>query len=210
MGPDSDTLTASSAFHGSAQCRRRARGVATNGRSAAVRPGAGTHTIQNSTSSITVPGIPGTWNPSVRPGDNKWSMTIFARKPETGQAVWAFQMTPHDQWDYDGVNEMILADIKIDGQQVPALVHFDRNGFAFELNRETGKPVLIQKFDSSVNLGERLRSRERPPDRGSAIYYAPGTQHERHLSGVDRLEGSAACIVRSADGLLHRSDQPLV
>jgi alcohol dehydrogenase (cytochrome c) len=78
-------------------------------------------------------------------------MTIFARRPETGQAVWAFQMTPHDQWDYDGVNEMILANIKIHGNSVPALVHFDRNGFAFEMNRETGKPVLIEKFDPSVN-----------------------------------------------------------
>jgi lanthanide-dependent methanol dehydrogenase len=96
-------------------------------------------------------GNPGTWNPSQRPGDNKWSMTVFARRPETGQAVWAYQMTPHDMWDYDGVNEMILANIKIRGNQVPALVHFDRNGFAFEINRETGKPVLIEKYDPSVN-----------------------------------------------------------
>ena len=56
-------------------------------------------------------GNPGTWNPSQRPGDNKWSMTIFARNPDTGQAVWGYQMTPHDAWDYDGVNEMILASL---------------------------------------------------------------------------------------------------
>jgi alcohol dehydrogenase (cytochrome c) len=78
-------------------------------------------------------------------------MTIFARHPENGQAVWAFQMTPHDEWDYDGINEMILADIKVHGQQVPALVHFDRNGFAFELNRQTGKLLLANKYDPSVN-----------------------------------------------------------
>jgi PQQ-dependent dehydrogenase (methanol/ethanol family) len=96
-------------------------------------------------------GNPGTWNPSQRPGDNKWSMTIFARHPEDGRAVWAYQMTPHDEWDYDGINEMILADIKVKGRQVPALVHFDRNGFAFELNRETGKLLLANKYDPSVN-----------------------------------------------------------
>ncbi|HUA08282.1 MAG TPA: PQQ-dependent dehydrogenase, methanol/ethanol family [Candidatus Acidoferrales bacterium] len=96
-------------------------------------------------------GNPGTWNPSQRPGDNKWSMTIFARHPETGQAVWAFQMTPHDEWDYDGINEMILANIKIHDEEVPALVHFDRDGFAFELNRATGKLLLANKFDPSVN-----------------------------------------------------------
>src|SRR5207302_1394863 len=53
-------------------------------------------------------GNPSTWNPAQRPGDNKWSMTIFARNPDTGVAKWVFQMTPHDEWDYDGVNEMIL------------------------------------------------------------------------------------------------------
>ena len=49
---------------------------------------------------------PGTWNPSQRPGNNKWSMTIFARDVDTGMAKWVYQMTPHDEWDYDGVNEM--------------------------------------------------------------------------------------------------------
>ena len=52
-------------------------------------------------------GNPSTWNPVVRPGDNRWSMTIFARDLDTGEAKWVYQMTPHDEWDYDGVNEMI-------------------------------------------------------------------------------------------------------
>jgi glucose dehydrogenase len=47
-----------------------------------------------------------------RPGDNRWSMTILARDVDTGMAKWVYQMTPHDEWDYDGINEMILADIK--------------------------------------------------------------------------------------------------
>ena len=63
-------------------------------------------------------GNPSTWNPKQRPGDNKWSMAIFARDADTGMAKWVYQMTPHDQWDYDGVNEMILADQQIDGQTV--------------------------------------------------------------------------------------------
>jgi lanthanide-dependent methanol dehydrogenase len=96
-------------------------------------------------------GNPSTWNPSQRPGDNKWSMTIFARNPETGMAKWVYQMTPHDQWDYDGVNEMVLADLDINGQTVPALVHFDRNGFAYTLNRDTGALLVAQKYDPVVN-----------------------------------------------------------
>ncbi len=96
-------------------------------------------------------GNPGTWNPSQRPGDNKWSMTIFARNPDTGMAKWAYQMTPHDAWDYDGVNEMILADIKVHGKDTKALVHFDRNGFGYELDRTNGKLLLAEKFDPDVN-----------------------------------------------------------
>src|SRR5437867_688951 len=61
-------------------------------------------------------GNPSTWNPTQRPGDNKWSMTIFARDVDTAKAKWAYQMTPWDAWDYDGVNEMILADLTIGGK----------------------------------------------------------------------------------------------
>jgi len=98
-------------------------------------------------------GNPGTWNPSQRPGDNRWSMTIFARDANTGEARWVYQMTPHDEWDYDGVNEMILADnLEVRGQRVPrALVHFDRNGFGYTLNRETGQLLVAEKFDPAVN-----------------------------------------------------------
>jgi lanthanide-dependent methanol dehydrogenase len=96
-------------------------------------------------------GNPSTWNPVVRPGDNKWSMTIFARDVDTGKAKWVYQMTPHDEWDYDGVNEMILADIDVKGKDVKALVHFDRNGFGYTLNRETGELLVAEKYDPSVN-----------------------------------------------------------
>jgi alcohol dehydrogenase (cytochrome c) len=96
-------------------------------------------------------GNPSTWNPVQRPGDNKWSMTIFARDVDTGVAKWVYQMTPHDEWDYDGVNEMILADIPVKGQPVKALVHFDRNGFGYTLNRENGQLLVAEKFDPKVN-----------------------------------------------------------
>ncbi|WP_432639914.1 PQQ-binding-like beta-propeller repeat protein, partial [Albidovulum sp.] len=60
-------------------------------------------------------GNPSTWNPAQRPGDNAWSMTIFARDVDTGMAKWVYQMTPHDEWDFDGINEMILTDQEMDG-----------------------------------------------------------------------------------------------
>ena len=96
-------------------------------------------------------GNPSTWNPAQRPGDNRWSMAIFARNPDTGMAKWVFQMTPHDEWDYDGVNEMILSDQQIGGAMRKLLVHFDRNGFGYTLDRATGELLVAEKFDPSVN-----------------------------------------------------------
>ena len=96
-------------------------------------------------------GNPGTWNPSQRKGDNKWSMTLWARDLDTGMAKWVYQMTPHDEWDFDGINEVPLIDVTIGGKKVPALVHFDRNGIAYTVNRETGELLVAQKFDPKVN-----------------------------------------------------------
>ncbi len=96
-------------------------------------------------------GNPSTWNPSQRPGDNRWSMAIFARNPDTGMAKWVYQMTPHDEWDFDGVNEMILSDQEVGGQMRKLLVHFDRNGFGYSMDRETGQLLIAEKFDPVVN-----------------------------------------------------------
>ncbi|MDI3565882.1 lanthanide-dependent methanol dehydrogenase XoxF5 [Bradyrhizobium sp. Arg816] len=96
-------------------------------------------------------GNPSTWNPKQRPGDNKWSMTIWARNPDTGMAKWVYQMTPHDEWDYDGVNEMILSDQQINGQPRKLLTHFDRNGLGYTMDRATGELLVAEKFDPKVN-----------------------------------------------------------
>jgi len=108
-------------------------------------------------------GNPGLWSPTYRckfktheecnkgEQDNKWSMTIFARKPETGEAVWGYQMTPFDQWDYDGINESIL--VEIDGK--PVLVHFDRNGFAYVLDRRDGTIIHANKY-VNVDWAEKI------------------------------------------------------
>ena len=101
-------------------------------------------------------GNPSTWNPAQRPGDNRWSMTIFARDLDTGVAKWAFQMTPYDQWDYDGINEMILADINVKGKPTKALVHFDRNGFGYTLDRTSGALLVAEKYDPAVNWATRV------------------------------------------------------
>ena len=103
-------------------------------------------------------GNPSTWNPVQRAGpdgkaiDQKWTMSIMARNPQTGMAAWFYQMTPFDEWDFDGVNEMILVDnFDVKGSKQPVLVHFDRNGFAYTVNRKTGIPLVAEKYDPAVN-----------------------------------------------------------
>jgi lanthanide-dependent methanol dehydrogenase len=96
-------------------------------------------------------GNPSTWNPKQRPGDNKWSMTIWARNLDTGVAKWVYQMTPHDEWDYDGVNEMILTDQQVGGRERKLLTHFDRNGLGYTLDRTDGELLVAQKYDPKVN-----------------------------------------------------------
>jgi PQQ-dependent dehydrogenase (methanol/ethanol family) len=101
-------------------------------------------------------GNPGTWNPTQRPGDNRWSTSLIARNPDTGVAAWAYQMTPHDAWDYDGINESVLFDAVVGGQTIPAMEHFDRNGFAYLLDRRNGKLLRAHKFDPSVNWATEI------------------------------------------------------
>lgn len=103
-------------------------------------------------------GNPSTWNPAQRAGpdgkqiDQKWSMSIIARNPETGEAAWAYQMTPFDEWDYDGINEMILVDdMDVKGSKHNVLVHFDRNGLGYTVDRKSGLPLVAEKYDPAVN-----------------------------------------------------------
>jgi lanthanide-dependent methanol dehydrogenase len=111
-------------------------------------------------------GNPSTWNPKQRPGDNRWSMTIWARDPDTGMAKWVYQMTPHDEWDYDGVNEMILADQNMGGTMRKTLVHFDRNGFAYTLDRTNGELLVAEKYDPKVNWATKVDMDKNSPTYG--------------------------------------------
>jgi lanthanide-dependent methanol dehydrogenase len=101
-------------------------------------------------------GNPSTWNPVQRPGDNKWSMSLWARDADTGAVKWVYQMTPHDEWDFDGINEVPLVDQEVNGKMHKTLVHFDRNGFGYTLDRETGELLVAEKFDKSVNWASHV------------------------------------------------------
>ena len=88
----------------------------------------------------------GPWNSDQRPGDNKWTCSIFARHPDTGEAVWAYQFNPHDDHDYDGINENVLLDLNINGRPRKVLAHPDRNGRMYIMDRATGEVISAETF----------------------------------------------------------------
>ena len=103
-------------------------------------------------------GNPSPYNAEQRPGDNKWSTSVLARRPGDGSLVWAYQFTPHDNWDYDATGAMVLADLTVAGRPIKALVHFDKNGFAYTFDRTSGRVLVAQPFTpvnwaQSVDLG---------------------------------------------------------
>jgi methanol dehydrogenase (cytochrome c) subunit 1 len=96
-------------------------------------------------------GNPAPWNETMRPGDNKWTMTIWGRDIDSGEAKFGYQKTPHDEWDYAGVNYMGLSEQMVNGKMTKLLTHPDRNGLVYTLNRENGDLVNAFKIDNTVN-----------------------------------------------------------
>jgi PQQ-dependent dehydrogenase (methanol/ethanol family) len=131
---------------------------------------------------------PSTWNPAQRAGpdgkqiDQKWTMSLFARDPDTGIAKWIYQMTPFDEWDYDGVNESLLVDLNVKGEDRKVLVHFDRNGFAYTIDRLTGEPLIAEPYDTALNWSTGVDL-----DKSSKTYGRPKVVAEKStfLNGPD-------------------------
>jgi PQQ-dependent dehydrogenase (methanol/ethanol family) len=102
---------------------------------------------------------PGPWNPDQRPGDNKWTSGLFARKPDTGEAVWFYQTSPHDLHDYDGVNESVLVDLDLQGKTRKVLLRPDRNGYLYVIDRTTGQVISATPFvHTTTSLGVDLQT----------------------------------------------------
>ncbi len=121
-------------------------------------------------------GNPAPWNETMRPGDNKWTMTIWGRDVNSGEAKFGYQKTPHDEWDYAGVNYMGLSEQMVDGRMTKLLTHPDRNGIVYTLNRETGSLVNAFKIDDTVNWVKKVDLKTGIPIRDPE--YATRMDHE--------------------------------
>lgn len=110
---------------------------------------------------------PGVWNPDMRPGDNKWSITLFARDPDTGDAKWAYQFVAHDSWDYDEIMENILVDMPVNGRMRKLLIHPGRTGFVYTFDRTTGQ-ILTANMYQPVNWASSIDLKTGKPNEDPA------------------------------------------
>ena len=126
-------------------------------------------------------GNPAPWNSHLRPGDNLYTSSTLALDPETGEIKWHYQTTPHDGWDFDGVNEFIPFDQG--GRKLGAKA--DRNGFFFVLDRTNGKFVSATPFVSKTTWAKGYTKAGRPiyddtnrpgppsTEKGTTVFSAP-------------------------------------
>lgn len=119
---------------------------------------------------------PGVWNPELRPGDNKWACGVFARNPDTGEAVWFYQFSPHDLFDHDGVNENVIVDLPVNGQQRKVILHPDRNGYLYVIDRTNGQVLSATAYvyvtgANGVDLqtGRLIENEDKKPQTGKVI-----------------------------------------
>lgn len=101
----------------------------------------------------------GPWNAAARGGekyDNKYIASVVAIRPKTGEVVWDYQYTPNDAYDYDGTNENVLAEMKVAGKQRKVMIHADRNGFLYVIDRTNGQLVAANKFVDRVDWADSI------------------------------------------------------
>jgi alcohol dehydrogenase (cytochrome c) len=130
-------------------------------------------------------GNPGPWNSNLRPGDNLYTASVLAIDPDSGEIKWHYQYTPHDGWDFDGVNEFIPFDATINGKPMKLGAQANRNGFFFVLDRTNGKFISATPFVSKITwasgYGKNGRpiydpaNRPGPPngEKGNTVFSAP-------------------------------------
>lgn len=135
---------------------------------------------------------PAPGNPALRAGDNKWSSSLIAREAATGRVRWALQLTPHDEWGYGGSNESILADLSIGGREVKALVHFDRNGFAYTVDRITGRILLAERY-GPTNWARNVDLATGLPQRDPAFGAPPTSAAPARPRGAAAPSGPVIC-----------------
>ena len=96
------------------------------------------------------------WNGDSRLGDNLYTNSLLAMDPATGKIKWHFQYTPHDVWDYDATNGVVVSDLSIAGKSQRVVMQANRNGYVYVLDALTGKFVKGSQYTERLNWSKGL------------------------------------------------------
>jgi quinohemoprotein ethanol dehydrogenase len=115
-------------------------------------------------------------------GDNLYLASIVALHADTGEYAWHYQATPGEEWDFDAVQQLVLADLKVDGKPRQVLMQANKNGFFYVLDRKTGalisaKAIVPTTWASGVDLktGRPMENKEaRYSETGKPVDIKPG------------------------------------
>lgn len=129
---------------------------------------------------------PSPWSASVRGNDssdigkfsNLYTASILALNADTGKITWHYQTTPHDAWDYDGVNELVFADLPFDGKKVPVLMQANRNGFFYVIDRANGKLLSAKQYIDGVNWATGIDMKTGAPIEAAGNAKRPGMKRK--------------------------------
>ena len=131
------------------------------------------------------------WDREYRPGDNLYSNSAIALDPDTGEIKFHFQYTPNDPFDYDGVNELVLADAEINGAPLNLMLHADRNGFLYAIDRTNGAFVYATSFVKRINWTAGIH-----PTTGKPLDYDPEAKIQNYAglaSGRSKPKSGLLC-----------------
>ena len=129
---------------------------------------------------------PSPWSAVVRGNDssdigkfsNLYTASILALNADTGKITWHYQTTPHDAWDYDGVNELVFADLPFDGKKTPVLMQANRNGFFYVIDRASGKLLSAKQYVDGVNWATGIDMKTGAPIETAGNVKRPGMKRK--------------------------------
>ena len=129
---------------------------------------------------------PSPWSGPVRGNDssdigkfsNLYSASVLAMNADTGKITWHYQFTPHDVWDYDGVNELVFADLPFDGKKVPVIMQANRNGFFYVIDRANGKLMSAKQYIEGVNWATGIDMKTGTPIEAAGNAKRPGMKRK--------------------------------
>lgn len=143
-------------------------------------------------------GNPAPWNSHLRPGDNLYTASTLAIDADTGVIKWHYQTTPHDGWDFDGVNEFIPFDATIGGKPMKLGAKADRNGYFYVLDRTNGKFIGAHKFVMQTTWADGIN-----PKTGRPNYIEAGRP------GSPSADGKGATVFASPSFLGGKNWMPM-